>query len=452
VEIGIQTGEVPAARVGGRYQPLGKGKLTLDAIRSLLKGTSLHGKLPDESAPARRHRFELNGESYLVIVERQGDDLRVLFRRPPGGDGDAAADTRPVVPPGSAPLVALLAKGRKEGASDVHLMGDQPPRFRRVGELHPVGDTVPRDRVRALLMALLPPATRERLDQAGYVDLSLDLPEAGRIRANIGLQATGFKACFRLVPDEIPTLQSLGLPEELAAVSDYHQGLALVSGPSGHGKTTTMAALVGLVNEKKADHIITVEDPVEFVHSPKKAVVTHREVGVHTRSFGRALKGALRQDPDVIVIGELRDLETVQIALTAAETGHLVIGTIATRSGAKTISRLIDLFPPGEQAQVRATLAGALKIIVSQRLLPASSGDKMVAAAELITGSVPLWNLIRDDKLLQLPSLQQRGRSAGMIRLDESLRELVQGGQISREVALAQAEEPNQLAKRLPGA
>jgi twitching motility protein PilT len=294
-----------------------------------------------------------------------------------------------------------------------------------------------------MLLGLCQPAQREAFTRLGYVDLGADIPGAGRVRANVSRQATGLKGSFRLVRDAAPTLGSLGLPEELQKVTSYHQGLAVVAGPSGHGKTTTLAALVDGINEAHPFHIITIEDPVEFVHPRKRAMVSQREVGTHTRSYATALKAALREDPDVIVIGELRDRETVEIALTAAETGHLVLATMSTPSAAKTIDRLIELFPPEDQPQVRATLAGTLKFVLAQRLLRGHDG--MVPAAELVTGSTAVWTLIRENKLFQLPSLLQRGRAFGMVRFDDSLAELVRRGALDLEVARQFAHAPGQL-------
>jgi twitching motility protein PilT len=280
------------------------------------------------------------------------------------------------------------------------------------------------------------------LDEKGYADFALELQGIGRLRVNLNKQRTGLKACFRLIAARPFSMQELGLPTELRKIVNYHQGLAIVSGPNGHGKTTTMAALVDLINEERSHHVITVEDPVEYLHTIKKSVLTQRQVGLHTNSFYTALKAALREDPDVIIIGELRDRETVAMALSAAETGHLVIATMSTPSAAKTIDRLIDLFPPEDQAQVRATLAGALKLVISQHLIPSHDGQKLYAASELITGGIPLWTLIRDNKLFQLPSLQQRGRNFGMIRLEDSLNELLAKGLISVETAKHFAPDP----------
>jgi twitching motility protein PilT len=231
---------------------------------------------------------------------------------------------------------------------------------------------------------------------------------------------------------------------------DYHQGLVVVSGPSGAGKTTTLAALVDMFNSEKAVHIITVEDPVEIIHPIKKAIVTQREVGAHTKSFHSALKGSLREDPDVIAIGELRDRETVEKALEAAETGHLVFATMSTPNGASTIDRLIDMFPPDDQSQVRATLAGALKFVVSQRLVARADRRGQVAAVELLTGGMALWSLIRDDKLFQLPSLLQRGRGFGMIRVEDSLNALLSAGVITEASARQYADDPRMIGQMAP--
>lgn len=348
-------------------------------------------------------------------------------------------------------LAALLIAARQQGASDLHLMADNPVRMRLAGALEPVGTPLAAADVEAMVAPLLRPAHAAQLQALGYADLATDIEGAGRLRVNVNRQRTGLKLCARLVAPEPPTIAALGLPPEVRRLTAHHQGLVIVSGPSGHGKTTSMAALVDMFNVDHAMHIITVEDPVEVLHPRKRAIVTQREVGSHTRSFARALAAALREDPDVIAIGELRDRETVEMALSSAETGHLVLATMSTPSGAKTIDRMIDMFPPDDQAQVRATLAGALKLVLSQRLLRRADGRGMVAAFEMITGGVPLWSLIRDSKLFQLPSLLQRGRNFGMIALDDSLRELLAQGTITEPEALVHAEDPRALAPRDKG-
>jgi twitching motility protein PilT len=346
-------------------------------------------------------------------------------------------------------LDSLVQLARDALASDLHLIADEPPRVRISGELKPLpGPPLEAHALEVMGQNLLDETERGLLQSRGYVDLAVALVAAGRVRANIARHPKGLKICLRLIAEEIPTLASLRLPADLAAVTHYHQGLAVVSGPSGHGKTATLAALIDLINRQSAHHIILIEDPIEVVHPVHQALISQRQVGRDTRSYARALKAALREDPDVIVIGELRDRETVEIALSAAETGHLVLATMNTRSAGKTIDRLIDLFPPEDQAQVRNTLAGSLRMVISQRLLPCIQGGQ-VPAVELLTGNVPLWALIRDNKLFQLPSLQQRGRSAGMIRLDSSLLDLVRGGQVTAQDARRYAENSVEFERQL---
>lgn len=348
------------------------------------------------------------------------------------------ADERVEVVPA---LAALIQAARARHATDIHVAAGRAVAGRVIGELvtlEPTARTAAE--VDALLLPLLGPMRREQLATRGYVDLAVEVPDAGRLRGNISRQQGGLKGAFRLAMPRPHSLAELGLPPELAKLTHNHQGLIVIAGPSGHGKTTTMNALVDLVNETEPVHILMIEDPVEIVHPRKAAVVSQREVGRHTLSFAAALKASLREDPDVIVIGELRDRETVEIAMTAAETGHLVIATMSTPSASKTIDRLIDMFPPDEQSQVRTSLAGALRAVVAQRLVPSLDGTSLVAAVEIVVGVLPLATLIRDNKLFQLPSLMQRGRSMGMRRLDDSLIELVRAGRISEEVAIATAE------------
>lgn len=380
---------------------------------------------------------------------------------PPGAAPIPVARSRPASAPAPAAraragaplhtrLREILVTARQQGASDVHVMAGNPVRMRRSGALEPFGAPLGSAELEAMAAPLLQPEHAAQLEELGYADLAADVDGAGRLRVNVSRQRTGLKLCFRLVVSEPPSVAALGLPSEVHKLTMHHQGLVIISGPNGHGKTTSMAALVDMFNVDHAMHIITVEDPVEVVHPRKRAIVTQREVGAHTRSFARALTAALREDPDVIAIGELRDRETVEMALSASETGHLVLATMSTPSGAKTIDRLIDMFPPDDQAQVRATLAGALKLVLSQRLLRRADGHGLVAAFEMITGGIPLWSLIRDNKLFQLPSLLQRGRNFGMLGLDDSLRELLTQGAIDREEALVYAEDSKALAPREP--
>jgi twitching motility protein PilT len=383
----------------------------------------------------------------------------VSFAAPVAAPVAPSAPSAPVVAPipmnadrsitVSPAMVALVKQARQRGASDLHVAAGRPAMVRVVGELTPIGEALSADAVQNLLLPLLSKPMQAQLAERGYADFAIDVPSAGRLRANVGKQREGYKGSFRLVIDRVPTLDDLGLPKELAKVTSYHQGLVVIAGPNGHGKTTTLAALVDLINGSKPHHILTVEDPVEVFHPRKMSVVSQREVGTTTRSFASALKASLREDPDVIVIGELRDRETVEIALTAAETGHLVIATMSTPSAAKTIDRLIDMFPPDDQAQVRASLAGALRFIVAQRLLPNAENTGVVPAVELLTGVLPVAALIRDNKLYQLPNVQQRGRAFGMIRFDDSLIELARTGRISEETAVRAAEGKKEMLQAL---
>ncbi|WP_163781812.1 type IV pilus twitching motility protein PilT [Myxococcus vastator] len=348
-------------------------------------------------------------------------------------------------------LAVLLEEGRRGLASDVHIIAERPPLFRFAGELTAQGPVLDATTVEKLLLPVVPERLRPVLEREGSCDFSLETPEMGRFRVNVSRQRTGLKGTFRLIAREVPTLESLGLPADIAKATHHHQGLIVITGPSGHGKTSTLAALVDLINRETSHHVLTVEDPVEFVHPRKRALISQREVGSHTKTFASALKGSLREDPDVIVVGELRDTETVRMALSAAETGHLLISTMNTPSAAKTIDRLIDLFPPGDQQQVRLSLSSGLRLIVSQRLMPSADGKGLVAAAEVLPGSVSLGNLIRDNKTFQIPSLQQRGKSLGIIRFEDSLADLVRAGKVKLDVAKGFADNPDELEAVVTG-
>lgn len=419
---------------------------------------------PTRDIPARGSRVVRRVQATADTVQAAAVTLSSLPRAPTARSGSLEAQspsesvdesrTLPVIEPERAresrtALEQCLAAS--PDATDIHFMSDDAPRYRRASVLRSDGSAISAETLESMIAPILARRDQQQLAERGYCDFAVDLATAGRFRVNVCRQRTGLKACFRRIVRVPPTPAELGLPEEVAKLERQHQGLVVISGPNGHGKTTTMAALVDLFNRNHAMHIITVEDPVEVLHPRKKALITQREVGTHTESFHAALAGALREDPDVIVIGELRDRETVEMALAASETGHLVLATMSTPSAAKTIDRMIDLFPPDDQSQVRATMAGSLKLVLSQRLLRRADGNGLVAAYEMATGAVPLWTLIRDNKLYQLPSLLQRGRSYGMIRLEDSLRVLIERNVISEEEAMLYASDRN-LLKRRPDA
>jgi twitching motility protein PilT len=363
---------------------------------------------------------------------------------------------RPQLPPRARPdfwrdLPSLMEEARRIGASDMHIVSGRPALFRVAGELKPDGEPLPPKRVEQMVLSQVPARLRAAFDRDGSCDFALQSEAHGRFRVNVCRQRSGLKGSFRLIPKELPSLESLGLPVELIRATRYSHGLVFITGPSGQGKTSTLAALVEILNRETRRHILTVEDPVEFVHPRKRGLISQREVGTHTRSVATALKAALREDADVIVVGELRDAETVRLALTASETGRLVLGTMNTPNSAKTLGRIIDLFPAAEQAQVRYTLGAHLRLIVSQRLVPSSAGGSLVAAAEVLPGSVALSHLIRDDALSQLPALFQRSRDQGAIRLEDALAELVRSRKTTLEIAKDFAESPEVLEALVTG-
>ena len=333
-------------------------------------------------------------------------------------------------------LNTMLIATRNQGASDFHLAVGSPPIVRLAADLlRAQGEPFTAAQTEAMLREVMTPPQWSALEKDHQLDFCYVIPQAGRYRANVFYDHHGYNGVFRVIPDKPPTIIELGLPTHLAEISDYHQGLVLVCGPSGSGKSTTLAALVNLFNETRNDHIVTMEDPVEFVHPFKNCLVNQREVGTHTGSFSRALRAALREDPDVIVIGELRDNESISLALTAAETGHIVLGTLNSTSAPKAIDRILSSFPADEQPQIRASLSESLKYCIAQRLLPAKEGRKQVAAFEVLKRTSNISTMIRDEKTYQIYSAMQIGRSMGMQTFDEALKDLLRRDQITPETA-----------------
>lgn len=329
-------------------------------------------------------------------------------------------------------------------ASDVHVSPGEPYIFRQFGRLRKVkSDTLTPERCRDVIFEILTEEQQERLLRELQLDFAVEIEGLARFRGSAMMHRSGMSASFRIIPPRIPTFEELGLPAVITKVLDNHQGLILVTGATGQGKSTTLAAMVDYINTNRAHHVITVEDPIEFIHPLKKGVVNQRQLGTCTLSYANALRAALREDPDVIMIGELRNLETTSLAITAAETGHLVIGTLATSNAPKTIDRVIDSFPPGEQSQIRAMLSEALRAVITQRLIPAVDGKSMVPALEILIGTLPMVNLIRDGKVFQIPSMMQTGKSSGMQVMDDSLLALVQEGRVSATEAAQYAVNKN---------
>lgn len=328
--------------------------------------------------------------------------------------------------------------------SDLHLSAGNPPLFRLNGELVRSDLPILTDaNIKELLAQILPQSSIKKLLEESSLDfmyVSQGLKQ--RFRSNAFFQKTGISVVFRWIPRDIPSLEELGIGPEARKLVAFHQGIVLITGSSGSGKTTTMAALIDLLNTERSLHIITIEDPIEYVHSNKKSLIIQREVGTHVESFSTALKAALREDPDVILIGELRDLETISLAITAAETGHLVFATINTNSAVQTVDRIIDAYPADQQAQIRVMFSESLRAILSQQLIINTNGDSRVCAYELLFSNSSIANLIRDAKQHQMNTAMQTGKKFGMRLMDHSLASLVLQGKISEEEAIARSSDP----------
>ncbi|HEY0015947.1 MAG TPA: type IV pilus twitching motility protein PilT [Longimicrobium sp.] len=328
----------------------------------------------------------------------------------------------------------------QHSGSDLHLSCGGPPQLRVHGHLQRVQfrDLTEAD-LNTLVSEIITPAQLARYQATHDLDFAYEIPGTARFRGNFFRQHRGPGAVFRIIPSRIPSADEIGLPDAIRRFTDLNKGLVLVTGPTGSGKSTTLAAMVDLINGTRPEHILTIEDPIEFVHQNKKALVNQREVGPHTESFAAALKAALREDPDVILVGEMRDRETIALALTAAETGHLVFGTLHTNSAHKTVDRIIDTFPGDLQQQVRAMLAESLRGVVAQQLLRTKGGKGRVAAHEIMVGTAAVSNLIREAKTYQIPSIIQTGKRDGMIQMDQSILALLMAGKVDGAEAYAKA-------------
>lgn len=339
-----------------------------------------------------------------------------------------------------AKIDAFFKLMNEQGASDLHLISGSQPILRVNGEMERVKyKLLDNDELKGILYEICPENKLKVFEETGDVDFGYEVANLARYRSNFFQQKWGIGAIFREIPSEILTVEQLNLPPVLNKLAMLHKGLVLVTGPTGSGKSTTLAAMIDYINRNKKAHILTVEDPVEFVHKNQSCVVNHREVGMHTQSFKAALRGALREDPDIILVGEIRDLETIELALEAASTGHLVFGTLHTQSAAKTVDRVIDVFPPDQQAQIRTTLSESLKGVVAQNLFKRIDKKGRIAILEILVVTPATSNLIREGKTFQIPSVIQTGKKYGMQSLDDAILEAMQAKKISPEDAYDKA-------------
>ncbi len=343
-------------------------------------------------------------------------------------------------------ITELLAFSAKQGASDVHLSGGLPPMIRVDGDVKRIKlPALSHKDVHELVYDIMTDAQRKAYEQELEADFSFEVPGVSRFRVNVFVQNRGAGAVFRTIPSVVPSMEDLGMGQVFKNIADKPRGLVLVTGPTGSGKSTTLSAIIDYINDNKAHHILTIEDPIEFVYECKKSLINQREVHRDTLSFNNALRSALREDPDVILVGEMRDLETIRLALTAAETGHLVFGTLHTTSAPKTIDRLVDVFPAEEKSVVRSMLSESLQAVISQALIKKEGGGR-VAAHEIMIGTPAIRNLIREDKVAQMVSAIQTGGGLGMQTLDSALQQLVQKRIISRKAAKEKANNPDSFA------
>ena len=385
------------------------------------------------AAPAAAAPAPVPGISVPVVVHHDEEPEVVVYARE-GIDPD---------------LISALEAVLFAGASDLHIAVNSTPMIRVDGSLRPVEGTAKWGpaKIRAALNSLISEDQLEVFEKRLELDFAYSLAANARFRVNYYMDRANLAAAFRLIPHEIKPLEQLGIPSGVGKFAELARGLVLVCGPTGSGKSTTLASLIDLVNRQRADHIVTVEDPIEFLHSHKRSVVNQREVGADTHSFANALKHVLRQDPDVILVGELRDLETISVALTAAETGHLVFATLHTQDAAQTIDRVIDVFPPHQQGQVRAQLAATLQGVVVQTLVKKASGKARAVATEVMVITPATANLIREGKTYQLPSSLQAGKELGMHTMDQHLADLVNEGVITLQAAMDKSHDPKSIER-----
>jgi len=425
----------------------------------------------DSGAPVSFGYTSEDGSFNIQVAERKGG-LRAVVRvagadappvspepaAEPAAPREAAAHGAAAVSslgrPGASPdrdrIEGMLRTMIERGSSDLHLRVGEPPIVRVDGEMVRLPDTQPlgEGELELLVKSIMPARNRDEFDSANDTDFAHDMPGTGRFRCNVLREHKGSAAVFRVIPAKVVSVEQLGISDEVQKLCYLTRGLVLVTGPTGSGKSTTLCSLIDLINRKRSEHVITIEDPIEFVHENKQCIITQRQVGVHTGSFKTALRAALREDPDIVLVGELRDLETVSIAIETAETGHLVFATLHTTSAAGTVDRLIDQFPPDRQEQVRAMLSESLRGVISQTLCKKVGGGR-VAAREVLLTIPSVANLIREGKTFQIPSVIQTSKKIGMVTLNDALIDLVDAGQVEAKEAYMKANDKTGFANML---
>ncbi len=456
----LATGEAPALLVDGGARPLSMPALSPAMLRGLVDeilDPEQRDRLREQATVEIVYRSGRNGRCFDVTATSSGEGTVVRFLSSGGGAPPTSPGT--VAPPqgpgsrGAAGLEAFVVDALDRGASDLILSEGRPASLRFAGQLESDSGLVTTAHdIETFLASHMTADVRARFERTGSADLACALDTADgarRFRASLFRHQSGLCLTLRAICERIPTLDELGLPRSLAVLGTLSDGLVLLNGPAGSGKSTTLAALVGEVNRARAAHVITLEDPIEYLHTPQRSLVHQREIGTHVESFSAGLRAALRESPDVILVGEMRDLETISLALTAAETGHLVLSTLHSGTGAMAVDRIVDVFPDAQQPQVRTQLAAVLRAVVTQRLLPTTVPGGRVPAVEVLRVSYAVAAQIREGKTHQLATQIQLGQDDGMIPLERSLVELVRGGRITRETARAAARSREELERWL---
>jgi twitching motility protein PilT len=464
----LETGRVPTLLMGDVTRPLSMPPLEPDILRAFVEEVldpAQRDHLRDQGSVELVYRSGRTDKFFNVTVTSSGEQTVLMCVTT---DALASAAAIPVPPaaglskgPAAGPthlgarLESVVVAALDRGASDVIFSEGRSPRLRFIGQLESErGSITTAQDIEAFLATRMTSEARTRFEETGSTDLACTLDRADerrRFRANLFRHQGGLGLTLRPIRDRIPTLDELGLPSSLGTLGLLLDGMVLLNGPAGSGKSTTLAALVGEINRTRAAHVITLEDPIEYLHTPQRSLIHQREIGSHVETFSSGLRAALRESPDVILVGEMRDLETISLALTAAETGHLVLSTLHSGAGAMAIDRIIDVFPDGQQAQVRTQLAAVLRAVVTQRLLPTKIPGERVPAVEVLRANYGVATLIREGKTHQLATQIQLGRDEGMIPLERSLVDLVRAGRITRETALATARSPEELERWLKG-